>query len=77
MTAVDLTTPDGLRRMLGEAVKNFAAFPGWYATVFSALYLPLLIWQQSLVVFNWPLAAVASLTLKQQKQDGADHCART
>ena len=27
------------------------------------IYLPLLIWQQSLVVFNWPLAAVASLTL--------------
>ena len=27
------------------------------------IYLPLLIWQQSLVVFNWPMAAVASLTL--------------
>ncbi|MBX9942820.1 MAG: ABC transporter permease, partial [Reyranella sp.] len=27
------------------------------------IYLPLLIWQQSLVVFNWPLAAVASLAL--------------
>jgi putative spermidine/putrescine transport system permease protein len=27
------------------------------------IYLPLLIWQQSLVVFNWPLAAVASLSL--------------
>lgn len=27
------------------------------------IYLPLLIWQQSLVVFNWPLAAVASIAL--------------
>ena len=27
------------------------------------IYLPLLIWQQSLVVFNWPFAAVASLSL--------------
>jgi putative spermidine/putrescine transport system permease protein len=27
------------------------------------IYLPLLIWQQSLVVFNWPFAAVASLAL--------------
>ena len=29
------------------------------------VYLPLLIWQQSLVVYNWPLAAVASLTLRR------------
>jgi putative spermidine/putrescine transport system permease protein len=27
------------------------------------IYLPLVIWQQSLVVYNWPLAAVASLAL--------------
>ena len=27
------------------------------------VYLPLLIWQQSLVVYNWPMAAVAALTL--------------
>ena len=27
------------------------------------IYLPLVIWQQSLVVYNWPLAAVASLSL--------------
>jgi putative spermidine/putrescine transport system permease protein len=27
------------------------------------IYLPLLIWQQSLVVYHWPLAAVASLAL--------------
>jgi len=27
------------------------------------IYLPLLIWQQSLVVFNWPFAAVISLAL--------------
>jgi len=27
------------------------------------VYLPLIIWQQSLVVYNWPLAAVAALTL--------------
>jgi len=27
------------------------------------IYLPLLIWQQSLVVFNWPFAAVISLSL--------------
>jgi putative spermidine/putrescine transport system permease protein len=27
------------------------------------VYLPLVIWQQSLVVFNWPLAAVAALCL--------------
>ena len=27
------------------------------------VYLPLVIWQQSLVVYNWPLAAVAALTL--------------
>lgn len=27
------------------------------------VYLPLVIWQQSLVVFNWPLAAVASIVL--------------
>jgi putative spermidine/putrescine transport system permease protein len=27
------------------------------------IYLPLLIWQQSLVVFNWPFAAVVSLAL--------------
>lgn len=27
------------------------------------IYLPLVIWQQSLVVFNWPYAAVASMTL--------------
>jgi putative spermidine/putrescine transport system permease protein len=27
------------------------------------VYLPLLIWQQSLVVYNWPLAAVAALVL--------------
>lgn len=27
------------------------------------IYLPLLIWQQSLVVFNWPFAAVASMAL--------------
>lgn len=27
------------------------------------VYLPLVIWQQSLVVYNWPLASVAALTL--------------
>lgn len=27
------------------------------------VYLPLVIWQQSLVVYNWPLAAVAALSL--------------
>jgi putative spermidine/putrescine transport system permease protein len=27
------------------------------------VYLPLLIWQQSLVVYNWPLASAAALTL--------------
>ncbi len=27
------------------------------------VYLPLMIWQQSLVVYNWPLASVAALTL--------------
>jgi putative spermidine/putrescine transport system permease protein len=27
------------------------------------VYLPLLIWQQSVVVYNWPLASVAALTL--------------
>ena len=27
------------------------------------IYLPLLIWQQSLVVFNWPFAAVISISL--------------
>lgn len=27
------------------------------------IYLPLLIWQQSLVVFNWPFAAVVSISL--------------
>jgi putative spermidine/putrescine transport system permease protein len=27
------------------------------------VYLPSLIWQQSMVVYNWPFAAVASLTL--------------
>ena len=27
------------------------------------VYLPLLIWQQSLVVYNWPLASVTALTL--------------
>jgi putative spermidine/putrescine transport system permease protein len=27
------------------------------------VFLPLLIWQQSLVVYNWPLASVAALTL--------------
>jgi putative spermidine/putrescine transport system permease protein len=27
------------------------------------VYLPLLVWQQSLVVYNWPLASVAALTL--------------
>lgn len=27
------------------------------------VYLPALIWQQSMVVYNWPFAAVASLTL--------------
>lgn len=27
------------------------------------IYLPLVIWQQSLVVYHWPLAAVASLSL--------------
>jgi len=27
------------------------------------VYLPLLVWQQSLVVYNWPLAAVAALML--------------
>ena len=29
----------------------------------TVIYLPLLIWQQSLVVFNWPFAAVASIAL--------------
>ena len=27
------------------------------------IYLPLVIWQQSLVVYHWPLAAVSSLSL--------------
>jgi putative spermidine/putrescine transport system permease protein len=27
------------------------------------VYLPLLIWQESLIVYNWPLASVAALTL--------------
>ena len=27
------------------------------------VYLPLIVWQQSLVVYNWPLAAVAAVTL--------------
>jgi putative spermidine/putrescine transport system permease protein len=27
------------------------------------IYLPLLIWQESLVVFNWPYAAVHSIAL--------------
>lgn len=27
------------------------------------VYLPSLIWQQAMVVYNWPFAAVASVTL--------------
>jgi putative spermidine/putrescine transport system permease protein len=27
------------------------------------VYLPLVVWQQSLVVYNWPLASVAAVTL--------------
>lgn len=67
-TLVRVTLPLSLPGLLAGCMLVFASSTTAFISQFTIggnrlVYLPLLIWQQSLVVYNWPLASVAALTL--------------
>jgi putative spermidine/putrescine transport system permease protein len=67
-TLVRITLPLSLPGLVAGCMLVFASSTTAFISQFviggnRLVYLPLLIWQQSLVVYNWPLAAVAALTL--------------
>jgi putative spermidine/putrescine transport system permease protein len=67
-TLFRVTLPLSLPGLLAGCMLVFASSTTAFISQFTIggnrlVYLPLLIWQQSLVVYNWPLASVAALTL--------------
>jgi len=67
-TLVRVTLPLSLPGLVAGCMQVFASSTTAFISQFviggnRLVYLPLLIWQQSLVVYNWPLASVAALTL--------------
>jgi putative spermidine/putrescine transport system permease protein len=67
-TLVRVTLPLSLPGLVAGCMLVFASSTTAFISQFviggnRLVYLPLLIWQQSLVVYNWPLASVAALTL--------------
>ncbi len=67
-TLLRITLPLSLPGLVAGCMLVFASSTTAFISQFviggnRLVYLPLLIWQQSLVVYNWPLAAVAALTL--------------
>jgi putative spermidine/putrescine transport system permease protein len=67
-TLLRVTLPLSLPGLVSGCMLVFASSTTAFISQFviggnRLVYLPLLIWQQSLVVYNWPLASVAALTL--------------
>jgi putative spermidine/putrescine transport system permease protein len=67
-TLFRVTLPLSLPGLVAGCMLVFASSTTAFISQFTIggnrlVYLPLVIWQQSLVVYNWPLAAVAALTL--------------
>jgi putative spermidine/putrescine transport system permease protein len=67
-TLLRVTLPLSLPGLVSGCMLVFASSATAFISQFviggnRLVYLPLLIWQQSLVVYNWPLASVAALTL--------------
>jgi putative spermidine/putrescine transport system permease protein len=67
-TLLQVTLPLSLPGLVAGCMLVFASSTTAFISQFviggnRLVYLPLLIWQQSLVVYNWPLASVAALTL--------------
>jgi putative spermidine/putrescine transport system permease protein len=67
-TLFRVTLPLSLPGLVAGCMLVFASSTTAFISQFTIggnrlVYLPLLIWQQSLVVYNWPLASVAALTL--------------
>jgi putative spermidine/putrescine transport system permease protein len=67
-TLVRVTLPLSLPGLVAGCMLVFASSTTAFISQFTIggnrlVYLPLLIWQQSLVVYNWPLASAAALTL--------------
>jgi putative spermidine/putrescine transport system permease protein len=67
-TLLRVTLPLSLPGLVAGAMLVFASSTTAFISQFviggnRLVYLPLLIWQQSLVVYNWPLASAAALTL--------------
>src|SRR2546427_11050097 len=67
-TLVRVTLPLSLPGLIAGCMLVFASSTTAFISQFTIggnrlVYLPLLIWQQSLVVYNWPLASAAGLTL--------------
>jgi putative spermidine/putrescine transport system permease protein len=67
-TLVRVTLPLSLPGLVAGCMLVFASATTAFISQFviggnRLVYLPLLIWQQSLVVYNWPLASAAALTL--------------
>lgn len=67
-TLFKVTLPLSLPGLIAGCMLVFASSTTAFISQFviggnRLVYLPLLIWQQSLVVYNWPLASVAALTL--------------
>ena len=67
-TLLRVTLPLSLPGLVAGCMLVFASSTTAFISQFviggnRLVYLPLLIWQQSLVVYNWPLASVAALTL--------------
>jgi putative spermidine/putrescine transport system permease protein len=67
-TLVRVTLPLSLPGLVAGCMLVFASSTTAFISQFviggnRLVYLPLLIWQQSLVVYNWPLASAAALTL--------------
>jgi putative spermidine/putrescine transport system permease protein len=67
-TLLRVTLPLSLPGLVAGCMLVFASSTTAFISQFviggnRLVYLPLLIWQQSLVVYNWPLASAAALTL--------------
>jgi putative spermidine/putrescine transport system permease protein len=67
-TLLRVTLPLSLPGLIAGCMLVFASSTTAFISQFviggnRLVYLPLLIWQQSLVVYNWPLASAAALTL--------------
>lgn len=67
-TLFKVTLPLSLPGLVAGCMLVFASSTTAFISQFTIggnrlVYLPLLVWQQSLVVYNWPLASVAALML--------------